>query len=243
MVKQTWRIRSLIGIWEWREDTLNAIGCSIFSGNCDISVIYHYGANFEKFCRESEYGGFDDSCRNTLQHTATHCSALQRTATHCNTLQHTAICCNILQHTATHCNTLQHTAPHCNKANAPSLQKTPVLCWKGALFFLDTFARSKGMTDTSAAPKMSEHILANNAAKCVRSMGCLRLVGSLKLQVSFAEYSLFYRDILRKRPMFLGSLLIVDTPHKWASAFLLWMPTISRLLKIIGLFCRIQSVL
>ena len=30
-------------------------------------------------------------------------------------------------------------------------------------------------------------------------MGWLRLVGSLKSQVSFAEYSLFYRAILQKR--------------------------------------------
>ena len=32
-------------------------------------------------------------------------------------------------------------------------------------------------------------------------MGWLRLVGSLKLQVSFAEYPLFYRAVLQKRPM------------------------------------------
>jgi len=31
-------------------------------------------------------------------------------------------------------------------------------------------------------------------------MGWLRLVGSLKLQVSFAEYRLFYRALLQKRP-------------------------------------------
>jgi len=49
-------------------------------------------------------------CCNTLQHTATHCSTLQHTATHCNTLQHTARRCN-MQHTATHCNIPQRTAP------------------------------------------------------------------------------------------------------------------------------------
>jgi len=32
-------------------------------------------------------------------------------------------------------------------------------------------------------------------------MGWLRLVGSLKLYVSFAEYSLFYRALLQKRPI------------------------------------------
>ena len=40
-------------------------------------------------------------------------------------------------------------------------------------------------------------------------MGLLRSVGSLTLYVSFAEYSLFYRDLLQKRPIILRSLLIV----------------------------------
>jgi len=44
-------------------------------------------------------------------------------------------------------------------------------------------------------------------------MGWLRLVGSLKSYVSFAEYSLFYRALLQKRPIILRSLLIVATPE------------------------------
>ena len=44
-------------------------------------------------------------------------------------------------------------------------------------------------------------------------MGWLRLVGSFKLQVSFAEYSLFYRALLQKRHIILRSLLIVATPY------------------------------
>jgi len=44
-------------------------------------------------------------------------------------------------------------------------------------------------------------------------MGWLQLVGSLKWQVSFTEYSLFYRALLKKRPTILGSLLIVATPY------------------------------
>jgi len=44
-------------------------------------------------------------------------------------------------------------------------------------------------------------------------MGRLRSVGSLKLQVSFAEYHLFYRALLQKRPIVLQSLLIVATPY------------------------------
>ena len=44
-------------------------------------------------------------------------------------------------------------------------------------------------------------------------MGRLRLVGSLKLNVSFAKYSLFYRALLQTRPVTLRSLLIVATPY------------------------------
>jgi len=44
-------------------------------------------------------------------------------------------------------------------------------------------------------------------------MGWLRLVGSLKLQVAFAENRLFYRAPLQKRPIILRSLPIVATPY------------------------------
>ena len=44
-------------------------------------------------------------------------------------------------------------------------------------------------------------------------MGWLRLVGSLKLLVSFAEYSLFYRALFEKWPIILRSLLIGATPY------------------------------
>ena len=44
-------------------------------------------------------------------------------------------------------------------------------------------------------------------------IGWLRLVGSLKLQVSFAEYCIFYRALLQKRPINSRSLLIVTTSY------------------------------
>ena len=43
-------------------------------------------------------------------------------------------------------------------------------------------------------------------------MGCLRLVGSLKLQVSFANVRYKRDDILQKRPIIVRSLLTVATP-------------------------------
>jgi len=44
----------------------------------------------------------------------------------------------------------------------------------------------------------------------------LRLVGSLKLHVSFAEYRPFYRSLLQKRPTILRSLLIVATQYVYS---------------------------
>jgi len=43
-------------------------------------------------------------------------------------------------------------------------------------------------------------------------MGWPRLVGSIKLQVSFAEYSLLYKALLQKRPKILSILLTEATP-------------------------------
>jgi len=57
---------------------------------------------------------------------------------------------------------------------------------------------------------------------CWADMGWLRLVGSLKLQVSFAEYCLFYRSLLQKRPVIWRSLLVAATPHGWF-IFHMWM--------------------
>ena len=44
-------------------------------------------------------------------------------------------------------------------------------------------------------------------------MGWLRSVESIKLWVSFAEYRLFYRALLQKRPIILSILLTVATPY------------------------------
>ena len=48
----------------------------------------------------------------------------------------------------------------------------------------------------------------------LRYCGVLRLVGSLKLQVSFAKELYRRDDILQRRPMILRSLLIVATPYE-----------------------------
>jgi len=48
---------------------------------------------------------------------------------------------------------------------------------------------------------------------CLLVMGWLRSVGSIKLKVSFAEYRLFYRALLQKRPIILSILLTVANPY------------------------------
>ena len=55
-----------------------------------------------------------------------------------------------------------------------------------------------------------------NEARLIRGcdMGWLPLVGSLKLQVSFAKEPYKRDDILQKRPIILWSLLIVATPYE-----------------------------
>jgi len=62
-------------------------------------------------------------------------------------------------------------------------------------------------------------------------MGCLRLVGFFKLYVSFAEYHLFYRSLFDCRQRW-------DTLLHLAYTYGVCVATISRLLKIIGPFCK-----
>jgi len=72
-------------------------------------------------------------------------------------------------------------------------------------------------------------------------MGWLRWVGSLKLQVFFAEYSLFYRALLKKRPIILRSLLIVATPYERGHDMghaMKYRSLLQNIVSFIGLFCK-----
>jgi len=56
------------------------------------------------------------------------------------------------------------------------------------------------------------HIRTNtHRARNCSNMAWLRLVGSIKLQVSYAEYSLFCRALLQERPIILSILLVAAT--------------------------------
>jgi len=63
-------------------------------------------------------------------------------------------------------------------------------------------------------------------------MGWLRSVGSIKLKVSFAEYRLFYRTLLQKRPIVFSILLTEATPYERVmntaqKSCVMWMSRIS----------------
>jgi len=75
--------------------------------------------------------------------------------------------------------------------------------------FMAKMARPQVLISSNAA---WVHVKASRIKAKKNDMGWLRLVESIKLLVSFAEYSLFYRALLQKRPMILRSLLIVATP-------------------------------
>jgi len=70
-------------------------------------------------------------------------------------------------------------------------------------------------------------------------MGSLRLVGSLKLQVSSENIGLFCRAFLQKRPIILRSLLIVATPHEEICSL---APHSGYLLKFVGLKAHVDTV-
>ena len=57
-------------------------------------------------------------------------------------------------------------------------------------------------THSHELPLYCHHVRLNFIYMCCLSiMGWLRLVGSLKLQISFAEYRLCYKALLHKRPI------------------------------------------
>ena len=95
--------------------------------------------------------------------------------------------------TATHCNTLQHSTPYTPTTPQLHLNYTSLISKLTHCYTL-------------------QHAATNDNVYLL-GMGWLRVVGSLKFYVSFAEYGLFYRALLQKRPLICRSLLIVATPY------------------------------
>jgi len=125
------------------------------------------------------------------------------------------VCCRVLQSVAECCRVLQSVAVCCSAL-------VVLKVWRNMLFVKHTalYASSK------AKKHSKKHIFPKNflvapvriRTRSTRSsyvgfvMGWPRVVGMLKLWVSFAEYSLFYTALLQKKLVILRSLLIVATP-------------------------------
>ena len=195
--------------------------------------------------------------RYIRRHTATYCNTLQHNATHCNTLQQNATHCNTLQHTATHCNTLQHTA-------SPSTQciRTRVTgLHTGTLRAHYTFSPPCVAICLFIHRHLREHLLFS--LLCVAMCLCI----SCAVHCNAAQHTATrtrYPGTPRGYVTFSLScvamcLCISCTAHcnamqhtatRTRSLFHVLpcacvsngVATISRLLKIIGLFCRISSL-
>jgi len=173
------------------------------------------------------------TCCNTLKFTISHCNTLRQTATVDmvpNILQHTATLYNSLQLTATHCNSLQHTA---TAGVLLSIQQQTTIDYNHC-----------NILQHWVYCPIHCNTLQHTATHCKSSwvalyaMRWLWWVCSLKWWVSFAKEPYKTDDILQKRPMILRRLLIVATPLNLINCLYRY-----RLLQMIGLFCRISSLL
>ena len=153
--------------------------------------------------------GSDDPYWNTLQHAATHCNTLQHTGRHMGSddplahfnqlllqgvLQCVAMCCSVLQRVAVYCSMLgaNDTLAHFNQ-----------LLLQGAL---------KGVAVCCIVLQCVTVCWVSTTLCLTSTTGWLRLAGSLKVQISVAEYCLFDGAFLQTRQLILRSLLIVATP-------------------------------
>jgi len=164
------------------------------------------------------------SCRSSINLGSRHFD-WRCVAVCCSVLQCIAVCCSVVQCVAVRCCVLQSCHSSINLGSRHfdwrSSQKSP-------RFQLSITCQYRWLSRTNVYKRASSHanncllksqlnsnrwspFVDNNSRKS--AMGWLRWVGSLKLYVSFAECSLFYRALLQKRQVIFRSLLIVATPY------------------------------
>ena len=115
-------------------------------------------------------------------------------------LQCVAACCSVLQCVAVCCSVLQCVVVGTRRRRL----RSRIRLWCVAVCYISCRSvlqhSCAALVDTGCWGVLQ----LTSAMKFLRmdpGMGWLRLVGSIKLQVSFAEYSLFYRAFLQKRPI------------------------------------------
>jgi len=159
---------------------------------------------------------------------ATHCTTLQHTATHCSTLQHITPHGNTQHHTAPRCNKLQDTATHCNTLRCSICDQK----LKRGLYLLRRH-------------QFSLNTLQHTATHC-------NILQHTTMQHTWPK--------AQKRPIFAQKTPISTQHHDYEWMSWCWhqfplntttghslirygVATVSRIDKIIGLFCRISSLL
>jgi len=117
--------------------------------------------------------------------------------------------CNVLQCVAVRDQLLDVLARCCCVVRCYVVQSVAVCCSVLQRVAVCSIARPVARRSLQGVAAISQKFLPSSN---LLTMVWLRLVGSLKLLVSFAEYSLFYRALLQKRPIIFRSLLIIATP-------------------------------
>ena len=144
-------------------------------------------------------------CCNVLQCVAVCCSALQCVAVCCSVLQCVAVCCSVLQCVAVRCSVLRCAAVCCSALQCAAVCCSVLQC-VASRYIYQLIKISLLIESCVGCEKMHMRMHQNT------HMGWLRLVGCLKLYVSFAKEPYKRHDILQKRPTILRSLLTVATP-------------------------------
>ena len=153
-------------------------------------------------------------CCSALHCVAVCCSVLQCVAVRCSALQCVAVCCNALQCVAVHCSALQCVAVRCS-----ALQCVAVRC--------SAFKRVAGCC----------RVLQSRIYECYIKRQCIWII--VHNANEYESYATFAQHFFRNPDFGCG----VDLWDCFRIIQCYGVATISRLLKIIGLFSRISSLL
>ena len=173
------------------------------------------------------------------EHTHAHTHMNTHINTHSCSLMHTHNIRTVHSHTHTHTqihiHVRTHTHDHTLFLSYAHLQYTRRTCYAPYLPHRSTLSRSLALSHTHTHKHTHTH---TTCAPRLIAMGWLRLVGSLKWQVSFAKETYKRDDILQKR-----RIVIVATPYHFClRTSRVGVASISRLLQILCLFCRVYRL-